>query len=285
MPEVDTVEAEEVGIELPAVPDYLSNLPCRCNDPNCTIPYGICHCGCGQLTPVWSQTDPRADRTEGEHALIMNGHFQREDGSRSLPFRKGPKRVMEKPYDQLDPRHQKVVLRDFERACVLYEAFAQYADKRNLVAVSAERALEDSGKVRDFPGKYNLYAARTAGTFLTKMGATKPHGPARRFLIKHPILCRPELAELLTRPSAQTPPEPPVERPQRPTPAPVPAPAPTSGVLNTYEIHVPATIIVLVEAENVRSITDEQVAEAVAVRSGPNLLTDVGAWDVAGRRD
>lgn len=288
---VETADVTEEAIVLPPIPEYLASLPCRCNDPHCTIPYGVCHCGCGQLTEQWTSDDPRSGRREGEYALVRNGHNKKLDRSGpSLPFLKALPRVTDRPFEQLERKHQKLVLRDFERACILYEAFAQFADKNSMVGISAEKALKESGKVQDFPGDFSEYTARTAGLFLTKMGATKMNGPAYRKLVRHPLLCRPDLARLLESGEFEIePPKGPVGKKRQarrtestPTPRPAPAPVPAEGV-NTYEIHVPATVIVLVQAENARSITDEQVAEAVA--RNENLLTDLGRWDVVGRRN
>ena len=47
---------------------------CICRNPNCTIPYGYCHCGCGQQTKLARQG--RADRGEisGHPQKYLHGH-------------------------------------------------------------------------------------------------------------------------------------------------------------------------------------------------------------------
>ncbi len=42
-----------------------------------TIPYGYCHCGCGQKTPVATKTSTSQGRIKGQPSLFMKGHGSR----------------------------------------------------------------------------------------------------------------------------------------------------------------------------------------------------------------
>jgi len=56
-----------------------SNLPpglCICRNPECAIPYGLCHCGCGQQTKLANYNDHR-DRSffkKGRPTKFLKGH-------------------------------------------------------------------------------------------------------------------------------------------------------------------------------------------------------------------
>src|SRR5688572_2474751 len=41
------------------------------------IPYGYCHCGCGEKTKIATQTDPRFGHVKGEPIRYINGHTSR----------------------------------------------------------------------------------------------------------------------------------------------------------------------------------------------------------------
>lgn len=54
----------------------LSFHACICGDPNCIIPYGECHCGCGEKTRIPSRTDKRDAQIKGVPMRFVHGHHQ-----------------------------------------------------------------------------------------------------------------------------------------------------------------------------------------------------------------
>jgi hypothetical protein len=62
--------------------------PCRCGKSLCGIPYGTCHCGCGEVTTVLAVS--RADRgwVKGEPTLFIKSHARliRPEIDRGPPF-------------------------------------------------------------------------------------------------------------------------------------------------------------------------------------------------------
>lgn len=47
------------------------------NDASQEIPYGYCHCGCGQLTSIASINDKRFGSVKGEPRRFVRGHYSR----------------------------------------------------------------------------------------------------------------------------------------------------------------------------------------------------------------
>jgi hypothetical protein len=47
---------------------------CICGDPNCTIPYGYCHCRCGEKTNPAGKTDHLSGRILGVPVMFRKGH-------------------------------------------------------------------------------------------------------------------------------------------------------------------------------------------------------------------
>jgi HNH endonuclease len=47
---------------------------CICRDPNCKIPYGECHCGCGRKTKIAEHTWPSVGTTKGQPGKWLHGH-------------------------------------------------------------------------------------------------------------------------------------------------------------------------------------------------------------------
>lgn len=45
-----------------------------CTLPDCAIPYGLCHCGCGRLTPIVRHTNTRIGRVKGQPTRCLKGH-------------------------------------------------------------------------------------------------------------------------------------------------------------------------------------------------------------------
>jgi hypothetical protein len=59
------------GVE--PLPDGL----CVCRDPNCQIPFGTCHCGCGEATVIAQYTRNIDDYEQGSPLRFINGHQSR----------------------------------------------------------------------------------------------------------------------------------------------------------------------------------------------------------------
>jgi Recombination endonuclease VII len=50
---------------------------CMCT-PECTVPYGTCHCGCGQSTPLAAQTRVAFGHVKGKPVQFVKGHAGRK---------------------------------------------------------------------------------------------------------------------------------------------------------------------------------------------------------------
>ena len=50
---------------------------CVCGDPHCDIPFGYCHCRCGQKTKICAQTIPSMNRIAGRPYKTKVGHCNR----------------------------------------------------------------------------------------------------------------------------------------------------------------------------------------------------------------
>ena len=48
--------------------------PCICGNPLCTVPFGLCHCTCGEKTRLAPRNDPRDGCIKGEPKKFINGH-------------------------------------------------------------------------------------------------------------------------------------------------------------------------------------------------------------------
>lgn len=189
------------AVALPAIPERLAGLPCRCGSGDCTIPYGLCHCGCGSLTALYTTNDERINSRMGEHMLIMTGHTRRPDGSgSSLPHydATGYDRVLDKRLEDIEkPFHRRMLLQYMRRAVVLYEAIDELANENGRSDAASFDAITMTGRKRAWGEGLSQHTARTAWNFLVDMGACKPHGPGFKDVIKHPKECRPDLWEAL----------------------------------------------------------------------------------------
>lgn len=67
------------GTSLP--PSYL----CVCGDENCKIPYGLCHCMCGERTKIWEKTDRHLGAIKGKPQKFLVGHTLRKNRLKSIP--------------------------------------------------------------------------------------------------------------------------------------------------------------------------------------------------------
>lgn len=54
--------------------------PCICGDQNCVIPYGFCHCGCGDPTKPAKQTHKKWGWIVGKPLLYINHHRLKKHG-------------------------------------------------------------------------------------------------------------------------------------------------------------------------------------------------------------
>ncbi len=55
-----------------------------CDDPDCKIPYGTCHCTCGGETKIAPRTARRDKRVRGRPVLFINGHVTVKPRPKSL---------------------------------------------------------------------------------------------------------------------------------------------------------------------------------------------------------
>ena len=51
---------------------------CICRDPNCTIPFGECHCGCWEKTRISKQSQSCSLEICGMPKMFVNGHHSRK---------------------------------------------------------------------------------------------------------------------------------------------------------------------------------------------------------------
>ena len=53
---------------------HVDNVPCICGKPECQIPYGLCHCGCGQKTNIATQNHTSQGLVKGTPHRYCKGH-------------------------------------------------------------------------------------------------------------------------------------------------------------------------------------------------------------------
>jgi len=65
-----------------------SNL-CICRNPLCTVPYGLCHCGCGQETKIATKSDNKSKTIHSRPLRFIAGHqgFRRPQIEDAAPFK------------------------------------------------------------------------------------------------------------------------------------------------------------------------------------------------------
>ena len=92
------VPAQLVPAEDVAPTDWRSAMQDNDNPTNNAIPYGFCHCGCGEKTPISKKTDSRFGAVKGEpRKFIYSHHLRRnrkpywsdEDGCFLVPLTQG----------------------------------------------------------------------------------------------------------------------------------------------------------------------------------------------------
>jgi len=63
---------------------------CICRNPECTIPYGLCHCGCGEKTNIADRSSRLIGWVEGVPIRYVMGHANRQkrtDFADAVPFK------------------------------------------------------------------------------------------------------------------------------------------------------------------------------------------------------
>lgn len=80
------------SIRLPALSSWRTtmtplepSIPCICGDPNCNIPYGLCHCGCGQLANISTVTRTRRNYKKGLPTPYVRLHTKGRKPPEQLP--------------------------------------------------------------------------------------------------------------------------------------------------------------------------------------------------------
>ncbi len=53
---------------------HVDNVPCICGNPDCTIPFGYCHCGCGEETNITQQNNISQGLVKGTPYRYRKGH-------------------------------------------------------------------------------------------------------------------------------------------------------------------------------------------------------------------
>ena len=53
---------------------HVDNVPCICGKPECQIPYGLCHCGCGKYAPIASRNLAKRGHKKGFPKCYLWGH-------------------------------------------------------------------------------------------------------------------------------------------------------------------------------------------------------------------
>lgn len=184
---------------LPELPPELVGKPCRCLDPDCTIPYGLCHCGCGERTKPYTSTDRRASRVKGQYALSLQRHtLKRNGGGVAMPFLAEARRKNghNRPKVRANPAPNRssaqsrryIVTEDehLQRLARMYDSFAAHADPATgLVQLAAWDALLEAGS-RHFGNRASRYGASLLFKDLVHMGCLKSRGPQQKQIIKHP---------------------------------------------------------------------------------------------------
>lgn len=185
---------------LPDLPPELVGKPCRCLDPDCTVPYGLCHCGCGRRTIPYSSTDRRAGRVKGQYGLSLQRHtVKHEGGGVAMPFlaearRKSghaqPKKRTANPTpDRSSAQLKRYIVTEDEhlvRLARMYDAFAAHADpSTGMVQLAAWDALLEAGS-RHFGNRASRYGASLLFKDLVHMGCIKSRGPQQKQIVKHP---------------------------------------------------------------------------------------------------
>lgn len=65
---------------------FLSEDMCICRDPHCDIPFGDCHCGCGQKTPIANQSYSRDGSINGMPTKYRIGHStKKRNAKKKMP--------------------------------------------------------------------------------------------------------------------------------------------------------------------------------------------------------
>ena len=57
---------------------HVDNIPCICGDAECTIPYGLCHCGCGLTVNISKKNHTISGHIEGRPYKFRGGHYKRK---------------------------------------------------------------------------------------------------------------------------------------------------------------------------------------------------------------
>ena len=95
------------------------SLPCICGDPQCLIPFGLCHCGCGEKTILARRTHRRDRKKKGCPGVFIVGHnashsspeksrsgragIERQSGRKNLAFRDAQPFKIDSVYCKLIP--------------------------------------------------------------------------------------------------------------------------------------------------------------------------------------
>lgn len=81
------------------------NTSCICGKPDCIIPYGICHCGCGQKVRLATHTNTKGNRKRGMPTRWCFGHSRRiRDEYGDEKYRNHKRRMARLKAEQICPK-------------------------------------------------------------------------------------------------------------------------------------------------------------------------------------
>lgn len=172
------------GDVLPTPPERLIGQPCRCLDPDCTVPYGICHCGCGKATKPYATNNVSKGYYKGEYGLALIGHvFKQGTNKLAMPLLSASRRAAEA---KATPRHTRppTVSENVQaqRRIALYEAYYKdtknYPDHRSRLSVEAAANAAGLG--------ISKYKALIVFKELIALGCMQTDGPMFKRCILHP---------------------------------------------------------------------------------------------------
>ena len=85
------------------------SIPCICVDTECRIPYGLCHCGCGEKTTISPRSLSKYNYQKGEPRRFVHGHKVRKYATHLEYVTATRKRTQEKYRQNITARREQDV--------------------------------------------------------------------------------------------------------------------------------------------------------------------------------
>ena len=154
--------------------------------PDCTLPYGVCHCGCGEATKVITRTDLRQGYVAGRPNLYRQGH----NAKRS----KDPEKVARWQQSQAPTTRKRkaeasLADRQHELAVILYDLAAQFANEEGTLLMSLDdiaRRGGTKGRVFFRNGRPARWLLTRSWQYLGAQGCVRNRGPRMKVLLHRP---------------------------------------------------------------------------------------------------